>query len=67
MFEEVKKPTFLVLTISNPMDSNPQEFWGDMDNTHIVFVDECYLDMKKIHQMIDRKYLNLFVFAQRIP
>ena len=48
MFEEVKKPTFLVLTISNPMDSNPQEFWGDMENTHIVFVDECYLDMKKI-------------------
>ena len=48
LFEEVKKPTFLVLTISNPMDSNPQEFWGDMENTHIVFVDECYLDTKKV-------------------
>ena len=48
MFEEVKKPTFLVLTISNPMDSNPQEFWASMENTHIVFVDECYLDTKKV-------------------
>ena len=48
MFEEVKKPTFLVLTISNPMDSNPQEFWGNMENTHIVYVDECYLDTKKV-------------------
>ena len=48
LFEEVKKPTFLVLTISNPMDSNPQEFWGDMENTYIVYVDECYLDTKKV-------------------
>ena len=48
MFEEVSKPTFLVLTISNPMDSNPQEFWGDMENTYIVYVDECYLDTKKV-------------------
>ena len=48
LFEEVSKPTFLVLTISNPMDSNPQEFWGDMENTYIVYVDECYLDTKKV-------------------
>ena len=48
LFEEVKKPTFLVLTISNPMDSNPQKFWEKMENTYIVFVDECYLDTKKV-------------------
>ncbi len=47
MFEEVKDPKFLVLTIAKPMDSNPQEYWGSMKNTHIVFVDECYLDTKK--------------------
>ena len=48
LFEEVKKPTFLVLTISNPMDSNPQKFWEKMENTYIVYVDECYLDTKKV-------------------
>jgi len=48
LFEEVKEPTFLILTISNPQDSNPQKFWGAMKNTYIVYVDECYLDTKKI-------------------
>jgi len=48
IFEEVKEPTFLILTISNPQDSNPQKFWGAMKNTYIVYVDECYLDTKKI-------------------
>ena len=48
LFEEVKEPKFLILTISNPQDSNPQKFWGAMKNTYIVYVDECYLDTKKI-------------------